>query len=75
MDLNCVCPGPTDTPLLQPQPERIKRIKEALVRAIRFRRIAQPIEIAPAVLFFISERANYITGQSISVSSGLTMAD
>jgi 2-hydroxycyclohexanecarboxyl-CoA dehydrogenase len=72
MDLNCVCPGPTDTPLFQRQPERIK---EALVRAIPFRRIAQPIEIAQAVLFFTSERANYITGQVLSVSGGLTMAD
>jgi 2-hydroxycyclohexanecarboxyl-CoA dehydrogenase len=72
ININCVCPGPTDTPLFQRQPERIK---EALVRAIPFRRIAQPIEIAHAVLFFVSDRANYITGQVLSVSGGLTMAD
>ena len=72
INVNCVCPGPTDTPLFQRQPERIK---EALTRAIPFRRIAQPIEIAHAVLFFISEHANYITGQILSVSGGLTMAD
>ena len=71
INVNCVCPGPTDTPLFQRQPERIK---EALTRAIPFRRIAQPIEIAQAVLFFISDRANYITGQVLSVSGGLTMA-
>jgi 2-hydroxycyclohexanecarboxyl-CoA dehydrogenase len=70
--VNCVCPGPTDTPLFQRQPERMK---EALTRAIPFRRIAQPIEIAHAVLFFLSDRANYITGQVLSVSGGLTMAD
>lgn len=69
--VNCVCPGPTDTPLFHRQPERIK---EALTRAIPFRRIAQPIEIAQAVLFFISDRANYVTGQVLSVSGGLTMA-
>jgi 2-hydroxycyclohexanecarboxyl-CoA dehydrogenase len=72
INVNCVCPGPTDTPLFQRQPERMK---EALIRAIPFRRIAQPIEIAQAVLFFLSRRADYITGQVLSVSGGLTMAD
>ncbi len=72
INVNCVCPGPTDTPLFQRQPERMR---EALTRAIPFRRIAQPVEIAEAVLFFISDRTNYITGQVLSVSGGLTMAD
>jgi 2-hydroxycyclohexanecarboxyl-CoA dehydrogenase len=72
INVNCVCPGPTDTPLFQRQPERMK---EALTRAIPFRRIAQPIEIAQAVLFFLSSRSDYITGQVLSVSGGLTMAD
>lgn len=72
INVNCVCPGPTDTPLFQRQPERMK---EALTRAIPFRRIAQPIEIAQAVLFFMSRRSDYITGQVLSVSGGLTMAD
>jgi 2-hydroxycyclohexanecarboxyl-CoA dehydrogenase len=72
INVNCVCPGPTDTPLFQRQPERMK---EALTRAIPFRRIAQPIEVAQAVLFFLSRRSDYITGQVLSVSGGLTMAD
>jgi 2-hydroxycyclohexanecarboxyl-CoA dehydrogenase len=72
INVNCVCPGPTDTPLFQRQPERMK---EALTRAIPFRRIAQPIEIAQAVWFFLSARSDYITGQVLSVSGGLTMAD
>ena len=72
INVNCVCPGPTDTPLFQRQPERMK---EALTRAIPFRRIAQPIEIAEAVLFFLSGRSDYITGQVLSVSGGLTMVD
>jgi 2-hydroxycyclohexanecarboxyl-CoA dehydrogenase len=72
INVNCVCPGPTDTPLFQRQPERMK---EALIRAIPFRRIAQPVEIAQAVLFFLSRRSDYITGQLLSVSGGLTMAD
>jgi 2-hydroxycyclohexanecarboxyl-CoA dehydrogenase len=72
INVNCVCPGPTDTPLFQRQPERMR---EALTRAIPFRRIAQPAEIAEAVVFFLSRRSDYITGQVLSVSGGLTMAD
>jgi 2-hydroxycyclohexanecarboxyl-CoA dehydrogenase len=72
INVNCVCPGPTDTPLFQRQPERMR---EALTRAIPFRRIAQPGEIAEAVLFFLGGRSDYITGQVLSVSGGLTMTD
>ena len=50
-------------------------MKEKLTRAIPFRRIAEPEEIADAVLFFASDMSNYITGQVLSVSGGLTMAD
>ena len=53
INVNCVCPGPTDTPLFQAQPERMR---EALTRAIPFRRIAQPEEIAEAVMFFLGRR-------------------
>jgi 2-hydroxycyclohexanecarboxyl-CoA dehydrogenase len=70
INVNCVCPGPTDTPLFQGQPERMR---EALTRVIPFRRIAQPEEIAEAVMFFLSRRSDYITGQVLSVSGGLTM--
>jgi 2-hydroxycyclohexanecarboxyl-CoA dehydrogenase len=69
--VNCVCPGPTDTPLFAAQPERIR---EALVRAIPLRRLAAPAEVADAVLFFASDRAAFVTGQVLSVSGGLTMA-
>ena len=72
INVNCVCPGPTDTPLFAAQPERMR---EALTRAIPFRRIAQPEEIAEAVMFFLSRRSDYITGQVLSVSGGLTMVD
>jgi 2-hydroxycyclohexanecarboxyl-CoA dehydrogenase len=72
INVNCVCPGPTDTPLFQAQPERMR---EALTRAIPFRRIAQPEEIAEAVMFFLGRRTDYVTGQVLSVSGGLTMVD
>ena len=69
--VNCVCPGPTDTPLWQAVPDKLK---EAFIRAIPFRRVAKPQEIADAIFFFASSRSNYVTGQVISVSGGLTMA-
>ncbi len=69
--VNCVCPGPTDTPMLQSRPEKLK---EAFLRAIPFRRFAKPQEVADAILFFASSRSDYITGQVLSVSGGLTFA-
>lgn len=71
INVNCVCPGPTDTPMLQTRPEKLR---EAFVRAIPFRRFAKPEEIADAILFFAGPRSNYITGQVLSVSGGLTFA-
>lgn len=72
INVNCVCPGPTDTPLFHAQPDKMK---DALTRAIPFRRIAQPEEIGEAVTFFLGRRSDYITGQVLSVSGGLTMVD
>jgi 2-hydroxycyclohexanecarboxyl-CoA dehydrogenase len=72
LNVNCVCPGPTDTPLLASIPEKQR---EALMRAIPFRRFAKPSEVADAILFFASDRAAYLTGQVLSVSGGLTMVD
>ena len=70
INVNSVCPGPTDTPLLRAQPHKVV---QALVKAIPFRRVAQPEEIAEAVLFFASPLSNYITGQVLSVSGGMVM--
>jgi len=72
INVNCVCPGPTDTPLLASIPEKQR---EALMRAIPFRRFAKPSEVADAVLFFAGPGADYLTGQVLSVSGGLTMVD
>jgi 2-hydroxycyclohexanecarboxyl-CoA dehydrogenase len=69
INVNCVCPGPTDTPMLATRPEKMK---EVLLRAIPFRRFAKPQEIADAIAFFASPRSDYITGQVLSVSGGLT---
>ena len=69
--VNCVCPGPTDTPLMAAVPDKIK---EAFERAKPMRRLARPQEVADAILFFASARSDFVTGQVLSVSGGLTMA-
>lgn len=71
INVNCVCPGPTDTPMLA---TRSEKLREAFLKAIPFRRFAKPEEIADAVLFFASPQADYVTGQVMSVSGGLTFA-
>ena len=73
INVNCVSPGPTETPLLKQEivdnPELIRR----MVRLIPFRRVARPEDQAAAVSFLLSPDADYITGQTISVSGGLVM--
>jgi 2-hydroxycyclohexanecarboxyl-CoA dehydrogenase len=71
INVNCVCPGPTDTPLFGTLPEKLR---EGLTRAIPFRRLGTPEEVASAVRFFASAEADFVTGQVLSVSGGLTMA-
>jgi 2-hydroxycyclohexanecarboxyl-CoA dehydrogenase len=73
INVNVVCPGPTDTPILQAMAAENPRLVEALEKAIPFRRIARPDEIAGAYVFFASDDATYVTGQTLSVSGGLTM--
>ena len=68
--VNCVCPGPTDTPLYRGQPEKMR---QALEKAIPLRRVAKPEEVAGQAVFFASDLASYMTGQIISVSGGLTL--
>jgi 2-hydroxycyclohexanecarboxyl-CoA dehydrogenase len=71
--VNVVCPGPTDTPMMEATRQANPRLGDALVKAIPFRRLARPEEIAAAVAFFASDDAGYVTGQTLSVSGGLTM--
>lgn len=76
INVNCVCPGPTDTPLLHSQTsDWAMKIKDGMLRAIPFRRLGKPEEMADAIQFFLSERSAYVTGQVLSVSGGLTMVD
>ncbi|MBI4488124.1 MAG: glucose 1-dehydrogenase [Deltaproteobacteria bacterium] len=76
INVNVVCPGLTDTPLLQAlrsQSPQTEKLIDAIIKATPFRRVAKPEEVAEAVLFFASPASDFITGQTLSVSGGLTM--
>ena len=74
--LNAVCPGPTDTPLLASvaRDGGGEKLLEAFRRATPMRRLGKPGDIPGVVAFLASDDADYITGQVISVSGGLTMS-
>jgi 2-hydroxycyclohexanecarboxyl-CoA dehydrogenase len=75
--LNVLCPGPTDTPLFDgakaASPSGDK-LAEAMARAVPLRRIGQPEDYPGTIAFLLSDDAAYITGQTLSVSGGLTMS-
>lgn len=68
--VNCICPGPTDTPMIRKgrTPEQL----EAFVSSVPIRRLALPEEIAQAVLFLASDESNFITGVALPVDGGQT---
>ena len=75
---NTVCPGPTDTPALRKfaanAGDDAEKVIASMTRGVPLRRLAEPADIAAAVAFFASDAAGYVTGQTLSVSGGLTMA-
>jgi len=73
INVNVVCPGPTDTPLLAGIGADNPKLVEALSRAVPLGRLGRPEEVAAAVAFLASDDAGFITGQTLSVSGGLTM--
>jgi NAD(P)-dependent dehydrogenase (short-subunit alcohol dehydrogenase family) len=70
--VNAVSPGPTDTPLLRAQADQ--DVIERMVRSVPLKRMGRPVEQANAIVFLASDSASYITGQTLSVSGGLTMS-
>jgi 2-hydroxycyclohexanecarboxyl-CoA dehydrogenase len=74
INVNVVCPGPTDTALLKTAMAGREKVLESMARGIPFRRLGRPDDLAGAVAFFASSDSDFITGQVLSVSGGLTMA-
>jgi 2-hydroxycyclohexanecarboxyl-CoA dehydrogenase len=76
--VNAVAPGPIDTPLLNAAPaehgEIGERLKQGMIAATSMRRIGRPEEVAAAIAFLASDDASYVTGQTLNVSGGLSMA-
>ena len=75
--LNVLCPGPTDTPLFDSVKAASSdgaKIGDAMARAVPLKRIGQPEDYPGTIAFLLSDDAGYITGQTISVSGGLTMS-
>ncbi|HET8593780.1 MAG TPA: 3-oxoacyl-ACP reductase family protein [Intrasporangium sp.] len=72
--INCVCPGPSDTQLFAEFAGDNQGLRDALIKAIPMRRLGQPEDVAGAVAFLASDDAAFVTGQTLSVSGGLTMS-
>ncbi|MGH2899271.1 MAG: SDR family NAD(P)-dependent oxidoreductase [Solirubrobacteraceae bacterium] len=72
--VNVVCPGPTNTPLLAQVGADNPNLVQSLARAVPFGRIGEPEDLAGAVAFLLSDDAAFITGQTLSVSGGMSMA-
>lgn len=70
---NVVCPGPTDTPMVRSVARDHPELLDKLARQIPLRRIGRPDDVAGLVAFLCTDRAAYITGQTVSVSGGITM--
>jgi 2-hydroxycyclohexanecarboxyl-CoA dehydrogenase len=75
---NAVAPGPIETPLLNAAPivlgEIGERLKRRMVEQTALRRSGEPEEVAAAIAFLASDEASYVTGQTLNVSGGLSMA-
>lgn len=76
--VNAVAPGPVDTPLLNDAPVQLgeiaERLRQGMIDSTLMRRIGQPEEVAAAIAFLAGDDASYMTGQTLNVSGGLSMA-
>lgn len=73
INVNCIAPGPSDTPFFAQVAAENPKLMESVKKGIPWRRLGEPEDIANAVAFLASDDADYITGQILSVSGGLTM--
>ena len=77
INVNCICPGPTETPLITEMQQEggfAAKVLGSMGSTVPLKRLGEPRDIANAVAFMVSDEANYITGQTFSVSGGLTMS-
>ena len=72
--VNVICPGPSDTQLFAEFAGDNQGLRDALTKAIPLRRLGQPSDVAGAVAYFASDDSVYVTGQTLSISGGLTMS-
>ena len=74
--VNSVCPGPADTPMTAAirANEMGEKMFQKLMAATPLKRLVQPAEVAEAVAYFLSDEAAFTTGQTLSLSGGLTMS-
>ncbi len=68
--VNMVAPGCIDTDMTAVLPDKVK---EAMLADIPLGSIGKPEDVAEAVLFLVSEKASYITGQVVHVDGGMVM--
>ena len=72
VNVNCVCPGPTDSPMYREAMDRDPAWAQAFIDHIPMKRMAKPEEVAATVAFLCSEAAGYVTGLVLGVDGGLT---
>ena len=73
-----MCPGPTDTPALRKfadsSGQEADKVIGGMTRAVPMKRLGKADDIGAAVAYFASDAAEFVTGQTLSVSGGLTMS-
>jgi 3-oxoacyl-[acyl-carrier protein] reductase/2-hydroxycyclohexanecarboxyl-CoA dehydrogenase len=70
INVNAICPGPIDTPLLHNLPEKNR---QEMLQVVPKGRVGTPLDIANLALFLASDEADYITGQAINCDGGWIM--
>lgn len=71
--VNALCPGYTDTPMVSAIEDIRPGMVEATLQAVPMRRLGKPEEVAETVCYLLSDRAPFLTGQSIAIDGGLTV--